>query len=65
MFIPLLIFAKDTKHMAIKEKKTGESYKSKSAMKKHEKSEGMKEMTKEYGKSGAAKKKASMSKSKK
>lgn len=31
------------------EKKTGESYKSKAAMKKHEKAEGPKERMKEYG----------------
>lgn len=33
----------------ITEKKTGEKYASKSAMMKHEKSEGSKEMMKEYG----------------
>lgn len=34
----------------MKEKKTGEMYKSKSAMMKHEKSEGKSERMKEYGK---------------
>ncbi len=33
----------------IVEKKTGEKYKSKTAMKKHEKAEGAKERIKEYG----------------
>jgi hypothetical protein len=42
----------------IKEKKTGEMYSSKAAMMKHEKKEGMKEMTKEYGKPTAKKKMA-------
>ena len=40
------------------EKKTGEKYASKAAMRKHEKSESKKEMVKEYGKAGAAKKMA-------
>jgi hypothetical protein len=35
----------------------GESYKSKSAMKKHEKGEGAKERMKEYGTKGAVRKK--------
>lgn len=39
-----------------KEKKTGETYASKSEMKMHEKKEGMKEMIKEYGAKIAAKK---------
>ena len=42
----------------------GEKYASKKAMKKHEKSESMKEMKMEYGAKGAAKKKASMLKKK-
>lgn len=40
----------------VTEKKTGEVYASKGAMMKAEKSEGMKEMTKEYGAKTAAKK---------
>lgn len=35
------------------EKKTGEKYKSKAAMAKHEKGESKKEMIKEYGKKAA------------
>lgn len=40
----------------MKEAKTGEMYSSKKAMMMHEKSEGMKEMSKEYGKKAAMKK---------
>ena len=48
----------------IKEKKTGETYSSKSAMKMHEKKEGTKETMMEYGKKAAAKKMVSKAKSK-
>lgn len=40
---------KKTSKKPMVEKKTGEKYKSKAAMLKHEKSEGMKERMKEYG----------------
>lgn len=40
----------------MKEAKTGEMYSSKKAMMMHEKNEGMKEMSKEYGKKAAMKK---------
>jgi len=40
----------------MKEAKTGEMYSSKKAMMMHEKGEGMKEMSKEYGKKAAMKK---------
>ena len=42
----------------------GEKYASKKAMMKHEKTESKKEMVKEYGAKGAAKKKSSMLKKK-
>lgn len=46
------------KAKAIVEKKTGEKYASKSAMVKHEKKEGKKEMVKEYGMKAAMSKMA-------
>lgn len=46
------------------EKKTGEKYKSKASMMKHEKGEGMKEMIKEYGAKIASKKMAAKPKKK-
>lgn len=46
------------------EKKTGERYASKTAMKKHEKSEGKAERVREYGPKAAAKKAAPKKKGK-